>query len=60
MAVFEITARHQMYLGAGNQINKVERLTMNIHTIGVQPDSIFSNPDSRRQEIGRASCRERV
>ena len=37
MAVFELTARHQMYLGAGNQINKGERLTMNIHTMGVQP-----------------------
>lgn len=55
MAVFEITARHQMYLGAGNQINKGERLTMNIHTIGVQPYNIFSNPDSRRQAIQQFS-----
>lgn len=37
MPIFEITARYQMYLGPGNQINKGERLTMNIHTIGVQP-----------------------
>ena len=55
MAVFELTARHQMYLGAGNQINKGERLTMNIHTMGVQPYNIFSNPESRRQAIQQFS-----
>lgn len=51
MALFEITAKHQMYLGAGNQINKGERMTMNIHTMGAQPYNIFSNPESRRQAI---------
>ena len=55
MALFEITARHQMYLGAGNQINKGERLTMNIHTMGVQPYNVFSNPESRRQAIQQFS-----
>lgn len=55
MAAFELTAKHQMYLGAGNQINKGERLTMNIHTMGVQPYSIFSNPESRRQAIQQFS-----
>lgn len=44
-----------MNLGPGNQINKGERLTMNIHTMGVQPHSIFSNPDSRRQAIQQFS-----
>ena len=28
-----------------------ERFTMNIHTMGVQPFSVFSNPESRRQAI---------
>lgn len=55
MAAFELTARHQMCLGPGNQINKGERLTMNIHTMGVQPYSIFSNPESRRQAIQQFS-----
>lgn len=55
MAAFELTARHQMYLGAGNQINKGERFTMNIHTMGVQPYSLFDNPDSRRQAIQQFS-----
>lgn len=55
MAAFELTARHQMYLGAGNQINKGERLTMNIHTMGVQPYNLFNNPDSRRQAIQQFS-----
>ena len=55
MAVFEITARHQMFLGAGNQINKGERLTMNIHTMGVRPSNLFSNPESRRQAIQQFS-----
>lgn len=55
MAVFELTARHQMYLGAGNLINKGERLTMNIHTMGVQPYNIFTNPESRRQAIQQFS-----
>lgn len=51
MAAFESTARHQMYPGAGNQINKGERLTMNIHTIGIQPYNLLNNPESRRQAI---------
>jgi hypothetical protein len=40
-----------MYLGSGNQINKGERFTMNIHTMSAQPYNIFSNPESRRQAI---------
>lgn len=55
MAVFEITATHQMFLGAGSQINKGERLTMNIHTMGVRPSNIFSNPETRRQAIQQFS-----
>jgi len=51
MATFELTARHQMYLGNSNVIPKGERLTMNIHTMGVLPHTIFSNPESRRQAI---------
>lgn len=51
MAIFELTARHAMYLGQGSQIEKGERLTMNIHTLGVRPFSIFSTPESRRQAI---------
>lgn len=51
MDVFEITARHQMYLGLGNKINKGECLAMNIHTLGVQPYNVFSNPENRRQAI---------
>ena len=55
MAAFELTARHQIYLGAGNQIKKGERLTLNIHTMGVQPYNLFNNPDSRRQAIQQFS-----
>ena len=55
MSIFEITARHQMYLGPGNQINKGERLTMNIHMTGVQPYNIFTNPESRKQAIQQFS-----
>lgn len=55
MAAFELTARHQMYLDAGNQIDKGERLTMNIHTMGVQPYNLINNLDSRRQAIQQFS-----
>jgi len=55
MAVFDISAGHQIFLGAGNQINKGEYLAMNNHTMGIQPYSIFSNPDSRRQAIQQFS-----
>ena len=51
MALFELTARHPMYLGPASMIGKGERITMNIHTMGVQPHSIFSSPESRRQAI---------
>lgn len=51
MATFELTARQQMYLGGTNLIPKGERLTMNIHTMGIQPYNIFSNPESRKQAI---------
>lgn len=51
MAAFEFTAKHPMYLGAGNQIGRGERFTMNIHTMGVQPSTVFSTPESRRQAI---------
>lgn len=40
-----------MYLGLGNKINKGECLAMNIHTLGVQPYNVFSNPENRRQAI---------
>lgn len=51
MDVFEITARHQMYLGAGNLMNQGEHLFMNNHMPGAQPNNIFSNPEGRRQNI---------
>lgn len=51
MSVFELTARHQMYLGDNNIIPKGERLRLNIHTMGVQPYNMFSNPENRRQAI---------
>ena len=51
MAAFEFIAKHPMNLGGNNQIMRGERFTMNIHTMGVQPFSVFSNPDSRRQAI---------
>ena len=40
-----------MCLGLGNKINKGECLAMNIHTLGVQPYNVLSNPESRRQAI---------
>ncbi len=51
MAAFELIAKHPMYLDGNNQITKGERFTMNIHTMGVQPFNVFSNPESRRQAI---------
>lgn len=51
MDVFEITARHQMYLGAGNLMNQGEHLFMNNHMPCAQPNNIFSNPEGRRQNI---------
>lgn len=51
MAIFELTARHSMYLGDSNKIDKGEQVTLNIHTMGVQPFNLFSNPESRRQAI---------
>ena len=51
MSVFELTARHQMCLGDNNIIPKGERLRLNIHTMGVQPYNMFSNPENRRQAI---------
>ena len=51
MSVFELTARHQMYLGDNNIIPKGERLRLNIHTMGVKPYNMFSNPENRRQAI---------
>lgn len=51
MATFEFIAKHPMNLGGNNQIMRGERFTMNIHTMGVQPFSVFSNPESRRQAI---------
>ncbi len=51
MAAFEFIAKHPMNLGGNNQIMRGERFTMNIHTVGVQPFSVFSNPESRRQAI---------
>ena len=44
-----------MFLGADNQINKGERLTMNLHSMGIRPYNIFSNPESRRQAIQQFS-----
>ena len=40
-----------MYLGDNNIIPKGERLRLNIHTMGVQPYNMFSNPENRRQAI---------
>ncbi len=51
MAAFEFIAKHPMNLGGNNQIMRGERFTMNIHTVGVQPFSVFSNPESRQQAI---------
>lgn len=51
MVAFEFIAKHPMNLGENNQIMRGERFTMNIHTVGVQPFSVFSNPESRRQAI---------
>lgn len=51
MAAFEFIAKHPMNLGGNNHIMRGERFTMNIHTMGVQPFSVFSNPESRRQAI---------
>lgn len=51
MAVFEISEGHQMYLGIGNQVNKGERLTLIINKMGVQPNNILSDPESRREAI---------
>ena len=51
MAAFEFIAKHPMNLGGNNQIMRGERFTMNIHTVGFQPFSVFSNPESRRQAI---------
>ena len=51
MATFEFTAKHNMHLGANNQITKGERLTMNIHTMGARSFNVFSTPESRRQAI---------
>lgn len=49
MAIFELVARNQMYLGEGNIIPKGERLTMNIHQMGVNQYNLMTNPESRRQ-----------
>lgn len=51
MAAFEFIAKHPINLGGNNQIMRGERFTMNIHTVGVQPFSVFSNPESRQQAI---------
>lgn len=51
MATFEFTAKHPIVLDPHNRINKGETFTMNIHTLGVQPYSVFTNPESRRQAI---------
>lgn len=55
MSIFELTARHQMNLGNNNIIPKGERLRLNIHTMGVQPHNMFSNPENRRQAIQQLS-----
>lgn len=55
MSIFELTARHQMNLGNNNIIPKGEKLRLNIHTMGVQPYNIFSNPENRRQAIQQFS-----
>lgn len=51
MATFEFTAKHPIVLDSHNRLNKGETFTMNIHTLGVQTNSIFTNPESRRQAI---------
>lgn len=51
MELFQTLTQHQVYLGADNQINKGEHLTMNSHKMGAQPYSMFSNPESRRHAI---------
>ena len=51
MALFELMARSQMYLGAGNIIGKGEQLTLNIHQMGVNRLNVLTNPESRRQAI---------
>lgn len=51
MATFEFTAKHPIILGPQNNMMKGEKLIMNIHTLGVQPFNVLSNPESRRQVI---------
>ena len=47
MAIFELVARNQMYLGDGNIIPKGEQLKMNIQQMGVNQYSLMTNPESR-------------
>lgn len=57
MALYELTARSDMYLGGMNKISKGETFTMNFTSMGVRPFSVFNNPESRSQIIRQFAAR---
>ena len=57
MALFELTARTDMYLGDGERIKKGEKFRMNFSHMGVRPFNVFCNPHSREQASRQFSSR---
>ena len=57
MALYELTARSDMYLGGMNKIFKGESFTMNFNSMGIRPFSVFNKPESRNQMIRQFAAR---